>query len=192
MQATLPRPPNVYNDPPMPDGDAITRWTVRLALAAYVVAAAMLARSRRADGAARIAWTLGCLAFLAHVAAAFHYFHAWSHAHALRETARQTHERFGIDWGGGLWLNYVFTIAWLADAAWWWSVGHQRYAARARWITLALHAFLAFMWLNAVIVFPTGWIRWAGVAAGVVLLAVWALLKAPPPVRAAGRRDGSS
>ena len=56
------------------DGQQITLWTVRLALAFYVLTlAALLARAR--PGTARGLWTLGCLCYLAHVAAAFHFFH---------------------------------------------------------------------------------------------------------------------
>src|SRR5882762_2048787 len=111
-------------------GDWLTRWTVRGALALYALAITvrLAAPARRAE--ARFLWTAGCLLFLAHVAAAFHFFHGWSHAHAYRETARQTRELFGIDWGGGLYLNYLFTLAWAADAAYWWWGGLDGYDRR--------------------------------------------------------------
>ena len=35
-----------------------------------------------------------------------------------KNSARQTAEVFGLDWGGGLYVNYAFTAAWVADVAW--------------------------------------------------------------------------
>jgi hypothetical protein len=98
---------------------------------------------------ARIASALGLSAYLVHVWCAFEYFYHWSHEYAYRETARQTAELFGVEWGGGLWLNYLFTAVWLADnvvswlkADWW----------RARRYTIAVNGFLTFMFVNATIV----------------------------------------
>ena len=156
------------------DGESITRWTVRIALAFYVLAlAALLGRTR--GGLARGLWTLGFLCYLAHVAAAFHFFHDWSHSAAYRATARQTGDVFGIHWGGGLWLNYLFTAAWAVDVACWWEAGADHYRARQRWISVALHTFMAFMWVNAAIVFPpSGPHRLIALAAGTLLLFWWA------------------
>jgi hypothetical protein len=156
------------------DGEAITRWTVRLALAFYVLAlSALLGRTR--GGLARGLWTLGFLCYLAHVAAAFHYYHDWSHSAAYRATARQTDAAFGLDWGGGLWLNYLFTAAWAVDVACWWEAGPDHHRARPRSITATLHAFMAFMWFNAAIVFaPAGPYRLVALTAGTLLLFWWA------------------
>ena len=140
----------------------LTHWTIRFALAFYVVATA--AWLKRRDSLARAAWTLGCAFYLAHVAAAFQFVHAWSHDAAYRETARQTGEAFGMNWGGGLYFNYAFTVLWIFDAAWWWR-GLSVYRARTRAITLAIHWFFAFMFFNATVVFAAGAIRWVGIAA---------------------------
>ena len=104
-------------------------------------------------------------AFVAHVACAFHFFHGWSHADALRETARQTGEVTGTYTGAGLYLNYLFALAWSADVAWWWVAGLDRYDLLTRWVTVPLHSFLAFMAFNGTVVFEAGATRW--VAAGV-------------------------
>ena len=48
----------------------------------------------------------------------------------------------GPVWGGGLYLNYLFTAVWVADVLCWWR-GLAWYAARPRWLDLALHGFLA-------------------------------------------------
>src|SRR5687767_9943408 len=103
-------------------GEWLTRWTVRGALGLYVVTA-VLRLADRERRAARVVWTVGCVLFLAHVACAFHFAHGWSHADAYRQTARQTRELFGLDWGGGLYLNYLFTLAWVVDAGYWWAGG---------------------------------------------------------------------
>jgi hypothetical protein len=84
---------------------------------------------KRRDPAARLAWTLACAFYLMHVAAAFQFHHHWSHLAAYRETAQQTAEVFGLNWGGGLYFNYAFTIVWIADALWWWRIGLDGYRA---------------------------------------------------------------
>ncbi len=156
-------------------GEAITRWTIRLALLTAAVALAALIDARRKGRSlrfARAAWTLSFLLYLRHVAAAFHFVHAWSHAAAYRETARQTKELFGLDWGGGLWFNYALTIAWLADVAWWWR-GFEIYSARPRWISTAWYVFFIFMAVNGAMVFAEGPVRWTAVAVGAVLGGYW-------------------
>ena len=175
----------------MSTGEMLTRWTVRAALALYAVTVALrlAAPARRRE--ARAVWTLGCLAFVAHVAAAFAFYHAWSHAHAYAETARQTRELFGIDWGGGLYFNYAFTLAWAADVAYWWRAGTNAYDRRPRWIDIGLHAFFAFMAINGAIVFARGPTRWIALAAtaGLGLLAL-SRLRAVRLRRVRQRGDG--
>ena len=176
-------------------GEWLTRWTVRLALCLYVATVALrLAAPDRRRGA-RALWTLGCALFLAHVACAFRFYHGWSHAHAYRETARQTRELFGLDWGGGLYFNYLFALAWAADVAYWWWGGLDRYDRRARWVAAALHLFLAFMAFNGAVVFATGATRWvgAGLAVGLALLALARRrgLRFRRRLRLGGRRPGA-
>ena len=115
-----------------------TIWTVRFALVCYGASVWMQLRAppghRRS---ARLLWTIGCLAYLAHVAAAFHFEHDWSHDHAWAHTAQRTWALTGWDWGGGLWVNYAFTLLWSADAAWWWA-GPRSHQARPAWIAACL------------------------------------------------------
>ena len=174
----------------MTAGELLTRWTVRAALAFYVLTVAVRLspawRRPRGRRLARLAWTAGCLLFLTHVAAAFHVFHGWSHAHAYRETARQTRDLTGFDAGAGLYLNYAFTLAWAADAAWWWAAGAERYARRPRWVDVSLHAFLGFMAFNGTVVFETGATRWVALAACAGLAAVAFLSARTHKRRAAG------
>jgi hypothetical protein len=155
----------------MSTGEFLTRWTVRLALVGYAGAVALRllpGRSLHRQAAERWLWTVGCLLYLGHVVAAFHFYHGWSHWAAYQETARRTGEEVGVAWGGGLYLNYLFTAAWVADAAWWWR-GLQAYESRPRWVGRVLHAFLAFMAFNGAVVFATGLVRWVGLAVSLAL-----------------------
>lgn len=142
----------------------LTRWTVRIAVMLYV--ASLAARGNR------IAWSAGCLFYLAHVVCAFAYFHRWSHDEAFAATARQTAETVGFDWGGGLYVNYVFTLVWTADVIWWWSSAAS-YHARPRWLHAIIHAFLGFIVFNATVVFATGFSRWFGVLACALLAFIY-------------------
>src|SRR5262245_25315264 len=75
-------------------GDSRTRNMIRLSLALYAVALALMVRLSKVDwngvtsmgSAARWCWTWACIAFLVHLALAFHYFHGWSHRHAFEHT----------------------------------------------------------------------------------------------------------
>ena len=153
-------------------GALLTRASVWLALAAYLAGpcAALIGRRLGAwQRAARIAYTLGLAAYLIHVAAAFHFFYGWSHATALAETARETAAVTGVASGAGLYLNYLFTFLWTADAIWWWSTGTAAFRRRSSWIDGVLHGFLLFMAFNATVVFEQGTVRWAGAAASLAL-----------------------
>lgn len=150
------------------NGEALTRWTVRLALLLYAATLALRLTDPRRTRTARLLWTAGCILFLIHVIAAFHFFHQWSHGDAYRETARQTREMTGVASGAGLYLNYLFTLVWAADVAWWWRRGADRYTRRPQWVGVVLQSFLFFMAFNGTVVFEQGATRW--VAAGVVVV----------------------
>jgi hypothetical protein len=151
----------------MDTGDILVRATVWLAVACYV--AGPLGRISPAP-AWRVVWSIGCVAFLAHVIAAFHVHYAWSHAVAIRETARQTAEVVGRAVGGGLWVNYLFVVLWCADAAWWWRApaSHRQ---RGLEVHVALHGFFVFVVFNGAVVFAAGPVRWLGLAVTVVAVA---------------------
>jgi hypothetical protein len=97
-------------------------------------------------GAARVVYTAGLTTYLLHVWAAFEYFYSWSHAIAYSETERQTAALFGVDWGGGIYLNYLFTVVWAVDCALWWLRPTQWYPQ------IAVQSFLVFMVVNGTIV----------------------------------------
>jgi len=141
----------------------------------YVASLSLLfaPQSDRWRKAYRIAWTAGCILYLAHVWGAFQFFHGWSHLAAYRQTARQTKELFGLEWGGGLYFNYLFSLAWVADVLWLWS-SVETYQSRPRWVGRAIHSFLAFMFFNATIIFASGFSRWFGICAAMGLgILIW-------------------
>lgn len=169
----------------MDTGELLTRWTVRLALALYVLALILRwsAGGRRSSlSAARIAWTAGCGMFLLHVGCAFQFYHHWSHADAYAVTARRTAAAIGWDSGGGLYANYAFAVVWLADVLMWWR-GLEGYETRPRLLVGVVQIFLFFMFFNATVVFAEGVVRW--VSAGVCLLLAafrgWLAFRAASP-----------
>jgi hypothetical protein len=146
-----------------------------------VLYVASLASRGFAPGWSRLGWTVGCVAYLLHVASAFDYYHQWSHTAAYAATAQRTEEVVGWDWGGGLYINYLFTLVWLADVGWWWT-DMRGYLARSRLIEWTVQGFMGFIAFNATVVFATGFSRWFGVAACVLLVVVQFRRRAPSKV----------
>jgi hypothetical protein len=153
-------------------GDALVRGTIWLSLLAWVAAEWARCSSRGATAAGRSAWIVGALAAVGHSAAAFHFRHAWSHTAAFVETARQTAAVTGLDWGGGLYVNYLFLAVWTADAAWWW-VSPATFDRRPRALDRVVRAFILFMFLNGAVVFAKWPMVAVGTAAVLAVLAAW-------------------
>lgn len=155
-------------------GNFLTRatvWVAAIGYASSVVVYSLSGGNRRRDSAARAIWTLACLNLVVHTLLAFHFYHGWSHAHAYRETARQTAELTGFEWGGGLYVNYFFVIAWIADVVWWWR-GLELYRRRSKVLAAAWQAFLLFMFFNGAVVFAAGATRLMGLlVCGAVVIA---------------------
>lgn len=103
-------------------------------------------------GTGAMLWAWGALAAIFHVAVAMHAGHGWSHADAVRHTA----EVSGV--GAGVWVNYAFVAVWLADAGWL-VVARESYQCRPRWVAWAVHGFLAFVVVNAAVIFAADWQR---------------------------------
>jgi hypothetical protein len=149
----------------MSKGEFLTRITIWLALAGYVIGASiyLLSRGKRSwDAAARTAWTVGCVSLIVHVVFAYHFYHNWSQTSVYRETARQTAEVSGLYWSGGVFINYALVIGWVMDAAYWRLRGLDAYRNRPRWLSAAWQGFLFFIIFNATVVFKTGPLRWIG------------------------------
>ncbi|MDX2040891.1 MAG: hypothetical protein SF097_06565 [Acidobacteriota bacterium] len=156
-------------------GELLTRLTIWIAIGGYVIGVCLMLLFRESQTwqrRARLVWTIGCLALIAHTISAFHFYHHWSQASALREVERQTAEVTGMSWGGGLFINYAFLAAWIADVTWWWR-GLDGYQRRHWAITAVWQFVLIFMIFNATVIFKTGVVRWVGVVLCLGLLAVW-------------------
>jgi putative membrane-bound dehydrogenase-like protein len=155
-------------------GDDLTRFTVRLALAYYAVAALLLLRTQPEEWEgfstrvrlARWCWTLAWATYLVHLGMAFHYYHHWSHADAVDHTQAVS----GV--GEGIYVSHLFTVVWTADVTCWWG-WPRRYATRSPWIDRLLHSFMAFVVFNATVVYEHGIIRWAGILLFGILAAAW-------------------
>jgi len=105
----------------------------------------VLARRSVPAGVALI-WTLGCAMTWVHIAVAFHLGHGWSHQAAWE------HTRQAGGYGDGIFVNYAFAVVWLADALWAWAT-LAPYGGRPRWLNWTVHGFLAFVVVNAAVVF---------------------------------------
>ena len=145
--------------------------TIWMALAGFV--AGEVGKIRRPAPA--WAWAssfAGAMLCGVHILIAFGHHHHWSHSAAIDETARQTASAYGVAWGGGVYVNYVFVAAWLADL-WWWRARPAEYFARRPAIVWALRAFFFTIVFNAAVVFATTRMRVAGVALTLGLLFAW-------------------
>jgi hypothetical protein len=127
----------------------------------------------RVPGAARWAWRaslLGVFLCIVHMAIAMGLRHGWSHDAAVRDTARQTMEVFGVEFGAGVYVNYVFVMVWLAELGWW-RANPAGYARRSRSIVWLLRAFYFVVVVSAAVIFVRPQFRIAGLA----LLLFWVL-----------------
>ncbi len=155
-----------------PDDD-LTRHTVRLALLFYGIASALMLTLSPAEWAAkgrgrlaRTCWSLAWLTYLVHLFVAFRIYHHGSHADAVRHT----HDVTGF--GEGIYVSHFFTLVWTVDVAAWW-LKPRGYAGRSAWFDRLLHGFMAFIIFCGMVVYETGFIRWAGVALFAALGALW-------------------
>ena len=141
------------------------------ATVAWAAGEALMRKSSASDRLARAIWTLGLALAFVHVVLAFQLVYAWDHEAAVIATVRQTADRFGQGWRGGIYVNYVFLAIWLADVCWWWLAPASR-AARPPGLEAARFALFAFMFFNGAVVFASGIGRLIGIAAvSVALLA---------------------
>ena len=154
--------------------DAVMLWTVRGSLA--LMAAGFSLRHLRRPRAFRLCSAGGAVLMPIHIAAAFGARHGWSHAAAVADTARQTRALTGLDWGGGVWVNYLFAALWLADAAWA-ALAPAAYDRRPRRLEYTVGASLGFIAFNGAVVFAAGPTRWVGLAACGGIAATWFLAR---------------
>ena len=161
----------------MDTGEFLTRATIWITIVAYAAGSVLFAwaRGRTAwDSAARVVWTIAVVSLIAHFICAYQFYHDWSHDSAYRDTARQTDEVVGLNWGGGLFINYAFLTIWTIDVASWWIGGLNSYRARPWPLVAAWHGFLIFILFNATVVFKHGATRWVGLVVCLILFLSWA------------------
>jgi hypothetical protein len=112
------------------------------------------------------AYAFGAALCVVHILLAMGVHHGWSHEAAVRETAARSAEVYGFGWRGAIYVNYVFILAWIGEAAWW-RADPVSYAARSALGAWALRLFYFVVVFNAAIVFASP----AGRIAGATLLA---------------------
>lgn len=162
----------------MDAGELLMRATISLSVVAYAAAEYLRARHRLdAIRVWTVLWTAAASLCIAHSALAFHVRHGWSHDAAMRQTAAQTAAVTGLDWGGGVFVNYAFLALWAADAAWL-VTAPESYLRRSRVVSAAVSAFLFFVIVNGAVVFARGPARGVGIAATAVVLWAWFTSKA--------------
>ena len=139
----------------MTTGEVALFVTIWLALTGFVAGQAgqrTAVLTGRAPAWAWPVWCLGALAGAIHALLAFEIRYDWSHQQALRATADQTAAVYGLRWGGGLYINYAFLAAWLADAAWW-RLDPSGFLSRPAIVSTAFRAFSFIVLVNAAVIF---------------------------------------
>lgn len=155
-------------------GAELIAWTVRLGVLCFALTVGGWAaglKGAHQERWLRWSWTIGWGLFVLHMLAAFHFQHGWSHQRAYADTAKQTGELIGWEFGGGVYFNYLMILLWGVDVCAWW-LGWAAAAGYRVWRKVIV-AYLCFMIFNGVAVFKAGWVRWVGVAVCLVLMGIW-------------------
>ncbi|WP_237229238.1 hypothetical protein [Rubinisphaera sp. JC750] len=161
----------------METSELIIRWIARVVVAIYLIrlasdlagwpAEGMVRRQR--ERTVRWLWTAGFVLHVLHVLLAFHWIHHWDHNHAYTHTAERTAAVVNWYWGGGLYINYVFTALWGAEVVWSWKRGLDRLKPA---YVIGLHSLVLFLMFNATVVFGPWWWKYAAVP---ITLILWQL-----------------
>lgn len=149
-------------------------WSIRIAVICYL-ARLILAKCRvvgrvpaRAEA---VVWTVGCIAYVVHVIAAFSIAHDWSHNKAWEFTAIETQRMVGIRRGDGVWVNYAFTLIWLVDVFRVVRAANEKRTTNSR-IDVGVHLLFAFIIFSATVVFGPSLYRYLAIPVGFLLLLV--------------------
>lgn len=178
-------------------GEWLTIWTIRASLVCFAATlcgwcyyrtSPMLLGSKVLLGSKEessltskiflVLWTIGFLLMVLHILCAFHFVHHWSHRAALEDTAKQTREMMGWEFGEGIYFSYLFVIAWGAHVAGSWIA-----STRMNSIPMVVHGvwlgYLIFIAFNGAAIFEGGWTRLGTILAFVIAIACFALGKGP-------------
>ena len=139
--------------------ELLVRWTIRVAVLIYFLRLySDLARFHGPTASVvRVLWSLGCLINAIHILMAMIFYHDLSHQHAIEDTAAKTFAVTGIRWGGGVYINYLFSAYWMVDVVLWWCKG-LRWPRNNRTYNIVLHLIFGFIVINATAVFgPRFW-----------------------------------
>ena len=151
--------------------------TIWIAVALFVAGEA----GKRAVAYRRVAWglwTAGAIACAVHMALAMGLQHGWSHERAVDATAAQVEQVFGVRFGLGFYMNYVFLALWIAEAAWW-RAAPTSYFGRSPRSIVATRLFFAIVLVNGAVVFVQPSRRLAGALLVGILLWAWRPLPVP-------------
>ena len=155
--------------------NAALYWTIWISLGLFTAGEAgkrTLRRRRPVSPVVWWAWTAGLVLCIIHTVIAFDVRHGWSHDAALESTARQTKAVYGLDWGGGIFANYLFIGAWAWEAVRW-RQSPATVIGQPRWLVRSLQAFYLVIILNAAVIFAGGSRRIAGGLLVLLLLWIW-------------------
>ncbi len=163
--------------------DALLYITVWISLSLFVLAE--IARDRTMRAWPRAVSAAGLAMMVVHILIAMGFRHEWSHASAVAATAVQTRDVYGVDWGGGVYVNYGFVVLWglavlgclgVGVVGCWGAAGAGGAAGgrggRNAVVRVVRWAFLIVI-ANAAVVFAGGWRRLLGVAIVSALVAAW-------------------
>lgn len=117
------------------------------------------------ERAYRWSWFGAGLSTWVHIVASYGLVHGWNHESVLKQTGDESFAVVGFRVPWGVYANFVFAAVLLG-----YSVAMIRTQARITRIDSWVHLFLAFIVFNAMIVFKTGPIRWAGLIAFTLLV----------------------
>ncbi len=138
--------------------------------------------SRQRGTAYRAAWSLGCVLLLLHAIAAFHFYHHWSHAHAVELTAEETLRITGTAFGNGIWFSYALILFWGIDVGLCW-MPKLRDSKSRYWFSVLIHLYAFFILFNGTVIFEEGPVRWAGIVGTIwVVRMAWRFRKRRPVV----------
>ena len=117
-------------------------------------------------------WALGAVLCAVHMLLAMGIRHGWSHQSALESTAAQTQAVYGLNWGGGVYVNYAFLAVWLAELIWW-RASPATYLSRRSSATWSARIFYLIVLFNAAVLFASGFRALAGLLLIAFLIWIW-------------------